>query len=97
MIRHTLKILQQMLKAVIAGNSLISAGRDIDRILHFVCYHKIPQIYRQHKVWKFYRHILSKITNSKKVGGGGVTPRTRHALVSMLAIFSLHKSMSSSS
>ena len=49
------------LKAVIAGNSLISAGLDIDRILHFVFYHKILQIYQQHKVWKYYRHILSKI------------------------------------
>ena len=36
------------LKAVIAGNSLISAGLDIDRILHFVFYHKILQIYQQH-------------------------------------------------
>ena len=48
------------LKAVIVGKSLISAGLDIDRILHFVFYDKILQIYRQHWVKKFYRHILSK-------------------------------------
>ena len=35
------------LKAVIAGKSLISAGFDIDRILHFIFYDKILQIYRQ--------------------------------------------------
>ena len=48
------------LKAVIAGKILISAGLDIDRILHFICYDKILQIYRQHWVRKFYRHVLSK-------------------------------------
>ena len=48
------------LKAVIAGKNLISAGLDVDRILHFAFYDKILQIYRQHWVRKFYRHILSK-------------------------------------
>ena len=33
------------LKAVIAGKSLIPAGLDIDRILHFVFYDKILEIY----------------------------------------------------
>ena len=46
--------------AVIVGKSLISAGLDIDRILHFVFYDKILQIYQQHWVRKFCRHILSK-------------------------------------
>ena len=36
------------LKALIVGKSLISAGLDIDRILHYVFYDKILQIYRQH-------------------------------------------------
>ena len=54
------------LKAVIAGKSLISAGLDIDRILHFVFYDKILQIYRQHWVRKFYRHILSKYRQISK-------------------------------
>ena len=65
------------LKAVIAGKSLISAGLDIDRILHFVFYDKILQIYRQHWVKKFYRHILSKYRQIQKkwgVGGGCYTP-----------------------
>ena len=69
------------LKAVIAGKSLISAGLDIDRILHFVFYDKILQIYRQHWVRKFYQHILSKYRQiSKKWGvgsgwvGGGHPP-----------------------
>ena len=62
------------LKAVIAGKSLISAGLDIDRILHFVFCDKILQIYRQHWVRKFYRHILSKYRQfSKKQGGWGYT------------------------
>ena len=30
------------LKAVIAGKSVIFAGRDIDRILHFIVYDKMP-------------------------------------------------------
>ena len=34
------------LKAVIAGESLISVGLDIDRILHFIFYDKILQVYR---------------------------------------------------
>ena len=69
------------LKAVIAGKSLISAGLDIDRILHFVFYDKILQIYRQHWVRKFYRHILSKYRQiSKKWGreGGEVKLPTPH-------------------
>ena len=55
MARHTLKILQHFgtlcikdLTDAIATNSLISARLDIDRILHFVFYHKTLQIYRQH-------------------------------------------------
>ena len=74
------------LKAVIASKSLISVALDIDRILHFVSHNKILQIYRQHWIRKFYRHILSKYRQiSKKcvcvcvcvcVGGGGVTPLT---------------------
>ena len=54
------------LKAVIAGKSLISAGLDIDRILHFVFYDKILQIYRQHWLRKFYRLILSKYRHISK-------------------------------
>ena len=69
------------LKAVIAGKSLISAGLDIDRILHFVFYDKILQIYRQHWVRKFYRHILSKYRQIlKKWGRGSYTHPARHAL-----------------
>ena len=48
------------LKAVIVGKSLRSVGLDIDRILHFVFYEKVLQIYPQLWVRKFYRHILSK-------------------------------------
>ena len=48
------------LKAIIVGKSLISAGLDIDRILHFVSYGKILQICRQHWVKKFSPNILSK-------------------------------------
>ena len=33
-------------KAVITGNGLISGGLDNDRILYFICYQKILQIYR---------------------------------------------------
>ena len=65
------------------GKKLISAGLDIDRILHFVFY-EILQIYRQHWFRKFYRLILSKYRQiSKKcvcvcvcmsVGEGDVTP-----------------------
>ena len=42
------------LKAVIAGKSVIFAGRDIERILHFIVYDKILQIYWQYWVRKFY-------------------------------------------
>ena len=35
------------LKAVIAGNSLVSAGLVIDRILYFIFYRKILQIYQE--------------------------------------------------
>ena len=60
------------LKAVITGKSLISAGLDIDRILHFVFYDKILQIYRQHSVRKFYMHVLSKYRQIfKKCWRGG--------------------------
>ena len=57
------------LKAVIVSKSLISAGLDIDRILDFVFYDKILQIYRQHWVRKFYRHILSKYRQTSKKRG----------------------------
>ena len=69
------------------GKKLISAGLDIDRILHFVFY-EILQIYRQHWFRKFYRLILSKYRQiSKKcvcvcvcmsVGEGDVTPPHPH-------------------
>ena len=63
------------LKAVIVGKSLISAGLDIDRIMHFVFYDKILQIYQQHQVRKVYRDILSKyrqiLENCGGRGGGG--------------------------
>ena len=65
------------LKAGIVGQSLIS-GLVIDRILYFVFYDKILQIYRQHWVRKFYRHILSKYRQIfKKWGEEGVTPPLR--------------------
>ena len=35
-------------KALIVGKGLVSTGLDIDRILHFLFYDKIFQIYRQH-------------------------------------------------
>ena len=57
------------LKAVIAGKCLISAGLDIDRILHFVFYDKILEISRQHWVRKFFRHILSKYQQIQKKWG----------------------------
>ena len=38
---------------IILGKSLISVELDIDRILHFVFYARILQIYRQHLVRKF--------------------------------------------
>ena len=61
------------LKAVNTSKNLISAGLDIDRILHFVFYDKILQIYRQHWVRKFYRHILSKYRQiTKKSWGKGI-------------------------
>ena len=47
------------------GKKLISAGLDIDRILHFVFY-EILQIYRQHWFRKFYRLILSKYRQISK-------------------------------
>ena len=63
------------LKAGIVGQSLISAVLVIDRILYFVFYNKILQIYRQHWVRKFYRHILSKYRQIfKKWGEEDVTP-----------------------
>ena len=70
------------LKAVIVVKSLISAGLNITKILHFVFYDKILQNYGQHWVRKFYWHILSKnLQISKKckcVGGRGVTPPSTH-------------------
>ena len=83
------------LKAVIAGKSLISAGLDIDRILHFVFYDKILQIYRQHWVRKFYRHILSKYRQISKKWGAGLggwegcyTPTpTSHVLCFVVRVF----------
>ena len=62
------------LKAVIVGKSLISAWLDIDRILHFVFYYKIPKIYRQHLVGKFYGHILSNTEKFQKKWGVTPTP-----------------------
>ena len=61
------------LRAVIVGKTLISAGLDIDRILHFIFYDKILQISGQHWVRRFYRrHTLSKYRQiSKKWGDGG--------------------------
>ena len=69
------------LKAVIASKSLISVALDIDRILHFVSHNKILQIYRQHWIRKFYRHILSKYRQISKKWGGCYTPThdARHA------------------
>ena len=61
-------------KAVIVGKSLISAGLDIDRIRHFDFYDKILQIYRQHWVRKFSRHILSKYRQISKKWGSCYTP-----------------------
>ena len=54
------------LKAVIVSKNLISAELDISRILHFIFCDKIFQIYRQHWVRKFYRHILSKTDKFQK-------------------------------
>ena len=62
------------LKAVIAGKSLISAGLNIDRILHFVFYDKILQIYQQHWVRKFYRHIFPKYLQIPKKWNTPKTP-----------------------
>ena len=59
------------LKAVIAGKNLISGRLDIHRILHLVFYDKILQIYRQHWVWKMYRHFLSKYRHNFKKWGRG--------------------------
>ena len=75
---HWYKSYITSLKAVIIGKSLISAALDIYRILHFVFYDKILQIYWQHWVRKFYRHILSKYRQiSKKWVGEDVTaPRS---------------------
>ena len=51
---------------------MISAGLDIDRILHFVFYDKILQIYRQNWVRKFYHHIFLKYRKISKNWGVGV-------------------------
>ena len=60
------------LKAIIVGKSLISAGLDIDRILHFVFYDKILQIYRQTTLGQemLQTHFIKIPTNFKNVGGG---------------------------
>ena len=71
------------LKAVIAGKSLISAGLDIDRILHFVFYDKILQIYRQHWVRKFTDTFCQNTNKFNKKGRCYIpTPplSARHAL-----------------
>ena len=68
------------LKALIVGKSLISAGLDIDWILHYVFYDKILQIYRQHWSRNFIDIFCQK--TDKKVcvcvcvlwGGVGYTP-----------------------
>ena len=61
---HGYKSYISFLKALITGKNLITAGLDIDRIRFFkyisFFYDKTLQICRQHRVWKFYRHILSK-------------------------------------
>ena len=78
---HWYKSYITSLKAVIIGKSLISAALDIYRILHFVFYDKILQIYWQHWVRKFYRHILSKYRQiSKKWVGEPPQPPARHVL-----------------
>ena len=68
---------------------MTSAGLDIDRVLHFVFYDKVLQIYRQHYVRKFYRHILSKYQQipenyvcGVRGGGGAVTLPAQHVLAS---------------
>ena len=70
---HRYKSYITFLKAVIVGKSLFSSRLDTDRILHFVLNDKILQIYRQHWVRKFYRHILSKYRQIWK-NWGWVTP-----------------------
>ena len=57
------------LKAVIAGKCLISAGLDIDRILHFDFYDKILEISRQHWVRNFSDTFYQNINKFKKSGG----------------------------
>ena len=67
---------------------MISAGLDIDRILHFVFYDKILQICGQHWGRKFYRHIFPKYRQIPKKwwgGGGGVTPPPTHTHTQALA------------
>ena len=73
---HWYKSYITSLKAVIIGKSLISAALDIYRILYFVFYDKILQIYWQHWVRKFYRHILSKYRHISKAP----TAPSRHVL-----------------
>ena len=68
------------LKAVIVGKSLISAQLDIDRILYSVFYDKILQLYRQHWVRKFKRHILSKFRHISKRWRGVTSLLACHAL-----------------
>ena len=68
------------LKAVIVGKSLISAQLNIDRILYSVFYDKILQLYRQHWVRKFKRHILSKFRHISKRWRGVTSLLACHAL-----------------
>ena len=68
------------LKAVIVGKSLISAQLDIDRILYSVFYDKILQLYRQHWVRKFKRHILPKFRHISKRWRGVTSLLACHAL-----------------
>ena len=74
---HRYKSYITSLKAVITGKSLISAGLHIDRVLYFIFYDKMLQIYRQHWVRIFYWHILSKYWQFPK-SKRGVTPLHPH-------------------
>ena len=81
------------LRAVIVGKSLISAELNIHRILHFNFFDKILQIYRQHRVRKFYGHILLKYRQISSVPAGNYllkflirNTRTRYEICSKLTI-----------
>ena len=53
------------LKAVIAGKSLISAGFDIDRILHFIFYDKISKFTNKIRSGRF-THTFCQNTDALK-------------------------------